>query len=125
MINIDVDPLLALFLYPFLGTSILAAVINLVGREASHKILISASTGIGTVWVCAFVLGIPSFSLAFESSSIAHVLLAGLFIGTLLDHFLPQIGISDKLQSWLKNIDFNINLYSSITELDNIILITL
>ena len=24
-----------------------------------------------------------------------------------LDHFLPQIGISDKLQSWLKNIDFN------------------
>jgi len=23
------------------------------------------------------------------------------------DHFLPQIGISDKLQSWLKNIDFN------------------
>ena len=28
-------------------------------------------------------------------------------LSLVFDHFLPQIGISDKLQIWLKNIDFN------------------
>ena len=90
MIDMHVDPLLALFLYPFLGTGIIAGIISLVGRGPSKTVLISAATGIGTAWVCAFVLGIPSFALTFDSSSIAHIVLAGLFLGALLDHFLPK-----------------------------------
>ena len=72
----------------------------MAGRGSSKKVLISASTGIGTAWVCAFVLGVPSLQNTFENSSMPHIILTGLLLGALIDHLLPELGNKTKIVSW-------------------------
>ena len=86
MFDVITGSFFALLVLPFFGTIILAGIIGLAGRGASRKVLISASTGIGTAWVCAFVLGIPSFQNSFDSYSMPHIILVGLLLGALIDH---------------------------------------
>ena len=92
MFDVITGSVFALFVLPFFGTIILAGIIGWAGRGASRKVLISASTGIGTAWVCAFVLGIPNFQITFDSNSMPHIILVGLLLGALIDHLLPQLG---------------------------------
>ena len=92
MFDVITGSFFALLVLPFFGTIILAGIISLAGRGASRKVLISASTGIGTAWVWAFVLGIPSFQNTFDSNSMPHIILVGLLLGALIDHLLPELG---------------------------------
>ena len=104
MFDVITGSFFALFVLPFFGTIILAGIIGLAGRGGSRKVLISASTGIGTAWVCAFVLGIPTFQITFDSSSMPHIILVGLLLGALIDHLLPQLGNKYKIICW--SLDF-------------------
>jgi len=106
MFDIITGSFFALFVLPFFGTIILAGIIGLSGRGASRKILISASTGIGTAWVCAFVLGIPTFQITFDSSSMPHIILVGLLLGALIDHLLPQLGNKYEIIRWSLDLIF-------------------
>ena len=104
MFDVITGSFFALFFLPFFGTIILAGIIGLAGRGGSRKVLISASTGIGTAWVFAFVLGIPNFQITFDSSSMPHIILIGLLLGALIDHLLPQLGNKYKIICW--SLDF-------------------
>ena len=106
MFDVITGSFFALFVLPFFGTIVLAGIIGLAGRGASRKVLISASTGIGTAWVCAFVLGIPNFQITFDSNSIPHVILVGLLLGALIDHLLPQLGNKYKFICWSLDLIF-------------------
>ena len=106
MFDVITGSFFALLVLPFFGTIILAGIIGLAGRGASRKVLISASTGIGTAWVCAFVLGIPSFQNTFDSNSMPHIILVGLLLGALIDHLLPELGNKYKIISWSLDLIF-------------------
>jgi len=92
MSNFISNPIFTLFLLPLIGTIFLAGITSLDSRSTSGAKLLSAATGVGTAWVCAFVLGIPDFPPAFNISSMPYIILAGLLTGALLDQILPEFG---------------------------------
>ena len=106
MSDVITSSFFALFVLPFFGTIILAGIIALAGRGASRKVLISASTGIGTAWVCAFVLGNPNFQITFDSNSIPHIILVGLLLGALIDHLFPRLGNKYEIICWSLDLIF-------------------
>ncbi len=82
-------PLITLCILPLVATMILAGAIRFFGGRNSDDRLVSASAGVGILWVAVLVVGIPGFPPAKGEDPLALVLLAGLLLGSLVDQFIP------------------------------------
>ncbi len=82
-------PLITFCLLPLVATVLMATAIRFFGGRLTNDRLVSASAGVGIVWVTVLVLGMPGFPTPPSGEALPVILLAGLVLGSLMDQFLP------------------------------------
>ena len=82
------------FIIPFGITVIIAGVISIVGQGYSRISLLPACAGISISWVFAMIMGASVLMPEPGMIALPYVILAGLILGSILDHFVPK---------WTKN----------------------
>ncbi|MDG2033364.1 MAG: hypothetical protein P8J29_05460 [Rhodospirillales bacterium] len=97
-------PLITFCLLPLVATVLIAAAIRFFGGRPTNDRLVSASAGVGIVWVTVLVLGMPGFPPPLGSAALPMILLAGLVVGSLLDQFLPVF--HNRARLWDTALDF-------------------